>query len=73
MGHETEIECETDGMAVVFVTERMKFPAPGLFGGGPGALGEVLIDGKPVDTRARQTLNKGTRVILRAPGGGGYG
>ena len=73
MGHETEIECETDGMAAVFVTERMKVPAPGLFGGGPGALGEVLIDGRPVDTRVQQTLNKGTRVVVRTPGGGGYG
>ena len=73
MGHETEIECETDGMAAVFVTERMKIPAPGLFGGGPGALGEVLIDGRPVDTRVQQTLNKGTRVVVRTPGGGGYG
>lgn len=73
MGHETEIECETDGMAAVFVTERIKFPAPGLFGGAPGALGEVLIDGKPVNTRTQQVLNRGTRVIVRTPGGGGYG
>lgn len=73
LGHETEIECETDGMAAVFVTERVKCPAPGLFGGGPGALGEVLIDGKPANTRMQQTLNKGTRVTIRTPGGGGYG
>ncbi len=73
MGHETEIECEADGIAAVFVTERIKFPAPGLFGGGPGALGEVLIDGQPANTRMQQTLNRGTRVVVRTPGGGGYG
>ncbi|MEI6161197.1 MAG: hydantoinase B/oxoprolinase family protein [Roseococcus sp.] len=73
LGHETEIECETDGMAAVFVTERIKYPAPGLFGGGPGALGAVLIDGKPANTRMQQTLNRGTRVVVRTPGGGGYG
>lgn len=70
LGHETEIECEADGIAAVFVTERIKYPAPGLFGGGPG---EVLIDGKPANTRMQQTLNKGTRVIIHTPGGGGYG
>lgn len=73
MGHETEIECEADGIAAVFVTERIKYPAPGLFGGGSGALGEVLIDGKPADTRTQQTLNRGTRITVRTPGGGGYG
>jgi N-methylhydantoinase B len=73
LGHETEIECEADGIAAVFVTERIKYPAPGLFGGGAGALGEVLIDGKPANTRMQQTLNRGTRVVVRTPGGGGYG
>ncbi|MDB5413085.1 MAG: hydantoinase [Rubritepida sp.] len=72
-GHETEIECEADDIAAVFVTERLKFPAPGLFGGGPGALGEVLIDGKPTNTRQQQVLHRGTRVTVRTPGGGGYG
>jgi N-methylhydantoinase B len=72
-GHETEVESEVDNMAAVFVTERMKFPAPGLFGGGAGAMGEVLIDGQPANTRQQQVLNRGTRVILRTPGGGGYG
>ncbi|MDB5376756.1 MAG: hydantoinase [Rubritepida sp.] len=72
-GHETEVESEVDNMAAVFVTERMKFPAPGLFGGGAGAMGEVLIDGKPANTRQQQVLDRGTRVILRTPGGGGYG
>jgi len=73
LGHETELECEADNIAAVFVTERIRFPAPGLFGGGPGAPGEVLIDGKPADTRTQQTLQRGTRVTIRTPGGGGYG
>ena len=72
-GHETEVESEVDNMAAVFVTERIRFPAQGLFGGGAGALGEVLIDGSPANTRQQQVLNRGTRVILRTPGGGGYG
>jgi N-methylhydantoinase B/oxoprolinase/acetone carboxylase alpha subunit len=57
----------------VFVTERLRFAAHGLFGGGPGAKGEVLIDGGPVDTRRLQVLRKGSVVTIRTPGGGGYG
>jgi N-methylhydantoinase B len=72
-GLEMLIESEAANVATVFVTERLRFAAPGLFGGGPGALGEVLIDGAPVDTRRLQTLQKGSRVTIRTPGGGGYG
>jgi N-methylhydantoinase B len=72
-GQETVIECEADGVAAVFVTERIRFGAPGLFGGGAGAPGAVLMDGAPTDTRRQQTLAKGTRVTIATPGGGGFG
>lgn len=72
-GHETEIECEADNISAVFITERLRFPAPGLCGGAAGAVGRVLVDGTPIDTRRQHVLNKGTRVLLRTPGGGGYG
>jgi N-methylhydantoinase B len=72
-GQEMLIECEAADVAAVFVTERLSVPAPGLFGGGPGAVGEVLVDGAPVDTRRLQVLGKGSRVTIRTPGGGGYG
>jgi N-methylhydantoinase B len=72
-GHETEIECEADNISAVFITERVRFSAPGLAGGEAGAVGKVLIDGAPIDTRRQQVLNKGTRILLRTPGGGGYG
>ena len=72
-GQEVLLECEADGVAAVFVTERLRFAAHGLFGGGPGAKGEVLIDGDPVDTRRLQVLRKGSVVTIRTPGGGGYG
>jgi len=60
-------------LAIVFLTERLKEAAPGLRGGGPGALGAVLINGEPVDSRRPHVLNPGDEVVLRTPGGGGYG
>ena len=72
-GQEVVVECEADDVAAVFVTERLRFAAHGLFGGAAGAKGEVLIDGVPVDARRLQVLRKGSRVTIRTPGGGGYG
>ncbi len=60
-------------LSIVFLTERIHVAAPGLGGGGPGALGEVLINGEVIDTRVPQVLQPGDEVILRTPGGGGYG
>jgi len=72
-GQEIIIESEIDDLTTVFVTERIRFGAPGLTGGEAGALGEVLIDGISVDTRVQHILGKGSVVTLRTPGGGGYG
>lgn len=72
-GQEVLLECEVDDVAAVFVTERLRFAAAGLFGGACGAKGEVLIDGAAVDTRQLQMLRKGSRVTIRTPGGGGFG
>ncbi|HLH92309.1 MAG TPA: hydantoinase B/oxoprolinase family protein [Xanthobacteraceae bacterium] len=60
---------------VSFLAERTKpeTAAPGIGGGLPGAPGEVLFDGKPVDPKARHVIEPGTKILLRTPGGGGYG
>ena len=61
-------------LPTVFLTERLKFAAPGMAGGGAGALGEVLINNRPVaDTRVQIILAQGDTLLLRTPGGGGYG
>ena len=61
-------------LPITFITERLKFPAPGLAGGGAGALGAVIINDRPVaDSRAQLILAKGDRLLLRTPGGGGFG
>jgi N-methylhydantoinase B len=49
-------------------------PAQGFRGGGPGATGEVLIDGvAPPNPKAEQLVAPGALVEVRLPGGGGYG
>lgn len=58
--------------------ERNRFPPWGLFGGKPGAVGEyylVTANGKKTRLRSKCTIrmSKGDRLIIRTPGGGGYG
>jgi len=56
-----------------FMAERTKFSAPGFAGGAAGGLGDVRINGKKVDHRRQHVLEKGDRVLVSTPGGGGYG
>jgi N-methylhydantoinase B len=58
---------------MIFMAERCRFPASGIAGGGDGATGEVLIDGQAVDHRRNLVLNDGQHIVLRTPGGGGFG
>ena len=54
--------------------DRTRFPAQGFFGGQPGALGQVLINGRaPANPKAEQILRPGDLVEVLLPGGGGYG
>ncbi|MDQ7909977.1 hydantoinase B/oxoprolinase family protein [Phytohabitans sp. ZYX-F-186] len=63
-----------DPLDVIFLTERIDHPAPGLAGGADGAPGRLLIDGVDVaDPKGRTALRPGSRILLRTPGGGGYG
>jgi N-methylhydantoinase B len=55
------------------VTSRLARGPAGVFGGGPGATGRFLVNGEPVRTQARITLQPGDVVRLELPGGGGYG
>ena len=66
------MELRADSSAF-FMTERTSIPAPGLGGGADGGLGAVEIDGVAADTRRPHHLRQGTTVLLRTPGGGGYG
>ncbi|MGW4201893.1 hydantoinase B/oxoprolinase family protein [Streptomyces sp. NPDC004726] len=55
------------------VTSRLARGPLGVFGGGAGATGRFLVNGEPVRTQARITLQPGDVVRLELPGGGGYG
>ena len=55
------------------VTSRLTEPPQGIFGGEPGASGSFQVNGEPVTTQTRITLQPGDSVRLELPGGGGYG
>ena len=72
LGQEIEFEVASETpVGIIFMAERCRFPAPGMAGGGPGARGEVRIDGAEVDYRRNVVLRKGQRILLSTPGGGG--
>ena len=55
------------------VASRLVVPPEGVFGGDPGAAGSFTVNGLPVQTQSRITLQPGDLVRLELPGGGGYG
>ena len=74
LGQEVLIENQSQSdVATIFVTERTKFPAPGLGGGEPGGLGDVRVNGETIDNRRQHILKPGDQILVRTPGGGGYG
>ena len=60
------------------LSDRHLFAPPGLFGGGPGALGQTMLNpGTPAEQslhpKAIYPLRRGDLVSLRVSGSGGYG
>jgi N-methylhydantoinase B len=55
------------------MAERTTYPAPGLAGGAAGGRGDVRINNRRVDNRKQYVLERGDRVLVSTPGGGGYG
>ena len=55
------------------VTSRLSVPPDGIFGGEAGAAGRFVVNGVPITTQARVTLQPGDVVRLDLPGGGGFG
>jgi N-methylhydantoinase B len=74
LGQEIRLEHRRAGkIAAAFLAERTRIAAPGLEGGGPGAPGEVRVDGQPVDPKKIAVLETGAVIDLATPGGGGFG
>jgi N-methylhydantoinase B/oxoprolinase/acetone carboxylase alpha subunit len=55
------------------VPSRTKLAPDGLGGGGPGAAGEFLVNGKSVSEARKLVMQAGDQITLETPGGGGYG
>ncbi len=54
--------------------DRCDNPARGRDGGADGAAGSIgLDDGSPLSPKGKQWIPEGRRLILKLPGGGGYG
>lgn len=75
MGQEVVIESTASApIRAAVQAERIRSPADGVLGGGPGACGEVLLNGRKVDdAKGVVIMRRGDRIVLRLPGGGGYG
>jgi len=59
-------------VAMTIRHERVKFPARGMLGGGAGAPGRDLINGKPIPAKGRYVLEPGDVATFETPGGGGF-
>jgi N-methylhydantoinase B len=55
------------------LTERRRHAPPGACGGGDGAAGRNLLDGRELEPKAMGSLSPGQRLRIETPGGGGHG
>jgi 5-oxoprolinase (ATP-hydrolysing) len=65
-------------MKVSLLTERRVFPPYGMKYGNPGKIGKNILiqeDGQEIkmDGTEEQTINPGEKIVIKTPGGGGYG
>jgi N-methylhydantoinase B len=75
LGQEVHLRVRSEAPLIfTAMFDRTKFPARGLHGGGSGAPGEVqLDDGTRLAPKGKHTIPAERTLILRLPGGGGYG
>ena len=74
LGQDILMESESEApIAMVFMAERTSVPAPGFAGGRDGGRGDVRINDRSINHRRQYILGRGDRVLVRTPGGGGYG
>ena len=60
-------------MRVSIVSERRTTAPYGMRGGGPGARGMNLLNGKPLKHRVTIDVSPGDVLRVETPGGGGWG
>jgi N-methylhydantoinase B len=69
---EIEAVSESPMMASMIMT-RFRTAPQGIFGGAPGKIGALLLNGRAIDPADHWVLKKGDRVVMETAGGGGYG
>jgi len=62
-----------DAWLLNVVASRTELGPEGLEGGGPGAPGRFLVNGKPVNEARKMLMAPDDEVLMETPGGGGYG
>lgn len=73
-GQIVEFHLETDREWMLnAIINRTKFTSEGLAGASAGAPGQFLINGEEVRTPGKLSMQPDDRVLLKTPGGGGYG
>jgi N-methylhydantoinase B len=60
-------------MTFSLIGERRRHGPRGASGGGAGAPGRDLLDGRPLPGKITGTLHRGQRLRVETPGGGGFG
>ncbi len=74
LGATTEVELCADRPGLVSaMTDRIHHPPLGFRGGEAGAPNAILLDGRPIDPKARTELPPGSVITIHTAGGGGYG
>jgi N-methylhydantoinase B len=63
----------TEPMRYTLIGERRRHSPHGRDGGEPGAPGRDLVNGEQVPAKTEGRLEKGDRLRIETPGGGGYG
>jgi N-methylhydantoinase B len=75
LGQECIVESRSDvPMQLSLLSDRHKYPASGMLGGGAGATSGIELDGQNnPHPKSRTRIHPGERLVLRYAGGGGYG
>ncbi len=75
LGQVMEVSSREEAAFGIFAGfERVKFPARGRNGGGPGQCGALsLKSGEALKPKGLQVIQAGERLIIEMPGGGGMG
>ena len=73
-GQEIGLRALTEqGTTLTIRPDLMKYPAEGLRGGHRGMAGDVIMNGERMERFVPYQFKAGDEVLLRVPGGGGYG